>query len=198
MDSSLSGSSDKDQTSMDETGSSRPKPISNLNPIELENGVNPARVTQNCREVSGLKVNCEKKKGVGYYIIDVKCAGEGHVEKERVCRVCHLSSDNQSSVTDLIQLGCECLNDLAIAHRRCAEAWFRIKGDKRCEICGVVAENIKGVGSGSFLLEWNHTGGNNRGHGEANGLWRRQPLCTFVMASVVISFVLLWFFRVDT
>ncbi|XP_011627146.1 uncharacterized protein LOC18423525 [Amborella trichopoda] len=146
----------------------------------------------------GSETGPEMCSGVGYYIIDVKCAGEGHVEKERVCRVCHLSSDNQSSVTDLIQLGCECLNDLAIAHRRCAEAWFRIKGDKRCEICGVVAENIKGVGSGSFLLEWNHTGGNNRGHGEANGLWRRQPLCTFVMASVVISFVLLWFFRVDT
>lgn len=49
------------------------------------------------------------------------------------CRICHLSlraeeSDVESGVA--IELGCSCKNDLAAAHQHCAEAWFKIKGNK--------------------------------------------------------------------
>lgn len=52
-------------------------------------------------------------------------------ETERDCRICHLSMDaaNQDSGIP-IELGCSCKDDLAAAHKQCAEAWFKIKGDK--------------------------------------------------------------------
>ncbi|MCD9644583.1 hypothetical protein HAX54_032935 [Datura stramonium] len=65
--------------------------------------------------------------------------GETKVWKiERDCRICHLSlvsSGPESGVA--IELGCSCKDDLAAAHRHCAEAWFKIKGNKTCEICNL-------------------------------------------------------------
>lgn len=55
-----------------------------------------------------------------------------HLDKvERDCRICHLSMDmtNHESGTP-IELGCSCKDDLAAAHKHCAEAWFKIKGNK--------------------------------------------------------------------
>ncbi|MCL7029139.1 hypothetical protein MKW94_012911 [Papaver nudicaule] len=50
---------------------------------------------------------------------------------ERVCRICHLSSDRPSDATsELIQLGCDCKDELGISHRHCAEAWFKLKGNR--------------------------------------------------------------------
>ncbi|GFQ08877.1 hypothetical protein PHJA_003031700 [Phtheirospermum japonicum] len=48
------------------------------------------------------------------------------------CRICYLSLDitnNQDSGIP-IELGCSCKDDLATAHKQCAEAWFKIKGNK--------------------------------------------------------------------
>ncbi|WOG94479.1 hypothetical protein DCAR_0313775 [Daucus carota subsp. sativus] len=64
---------------------------------------------------------------------------------ERDCRICHLSlqkggSDIESGTA--IQLGCSCKNDLAAAHQDCAETWFRIKGNRICEICKSIAQNV--------------------------------------------------------
>ncbi|XP_059063808.1 uncharacterized protein LOC131856276 isoform X2 [Cryptomeria japonica] len=72
---------------------------------------------------------------------DGKC---GEDDCERVCRVCHLSSDCRSELGDLIQIGCRCKDDLGIAHRHCAEAWFRIRGNRHVLIllasCDFVAQ----------------------------------------------------------
>lgn len=43
----------------------------------------------------------------------------------------------------LINLGCSCKSDLAIAHYACALKWFIGHGSTVCEICGNVAKNIK-------------------------------------------------------
>ncbi|WOG94480.1 hypothetical protein DCAR_0313776 [Daucus carota subsp. sativus] len=64
---------------------------------------------------------------------------------ERGCRICHLSfqvhgSDVESGIT--IELGCSCRNDLAAAHQHCAETWFKIKGNRICEICNAIARNV--------------------------------------------------------
>ncbi|PWA37899.1 Zinc finger, RING-CH-type [Artemisia annua] len=51
----------------------------------------------------------------------------------RDCRICQLSSlvDNDEQEDDeLIELGCCCKDDLALAHQHCADTWFKIKGNK--------------------------------------------------------------------
>lgn len=79
----------------------------------------------------------EKEKGscASECSVDVDLGGDDvktHLGKmERDCRICHLSMDmtNHESETS-IELGCSCKDDLAAAHKHCAEAWFKIKGDK--------------------------------------------------------------------
>lgn len=56
-----------------------------------------------------------------------------HLAKvERDCRICHLSleSSNNNESGIAIELGCSCKDDLAAAHKKCAEHWFQIKGNK--------------------------------------------------------------------
>ncbi|KAL2528304.1 RING/FYVE/PHD zinc finger superfamily protein [Forsythia ovata] len=43
----------------------------------------------------------------------------------------------------LIELGCACKSDLALAHYACALKWFINHGSTVCEICGCVATNIR-------------------------------------------------------
>ncbi|KAK1322058.1 hypothetical protein QJS10_CPA03g00766 [Acorus calamus] len=51
--------------------------------------------------------------------------------EEMVCRICHLSRERKTDGLDsLMSLGCGCKNDLGIAHGHCAEAWFKIKGNR--------------------------------------------------------------------
>lgn len=50
---------------------------------------------------------------------------------DKDCRICHLSlagSVQESGIA--IELGCSCKDDLAAAHRQCAETWFKIKGNR--------------------------------------------------------------------
>ena len=64
---------------------------------------------------------------------DLECGEEkAHLEREeRDCRICHLSLDAANHETGIpIELGCSCKDDLAAAHKHCAEAWFKIKGNK--------------------------------------------------------------------
>eukprot|EP00252_Welwitschia_mirabilis_P001971 TRINITY_DN11935_c0_g1_i1.p1 TRINITY_DN11935_c0_g1~~TRINITY_DN11935_c0_g1_i1.p1 ORF type:complete len:162 (+),score=36.82 TRINITY_DN11935_c0_g1_i1:2-487(+) len=52
------------------------------------------------------------------------------VDAEQVCRVCHLNSECKSGALDLVHIGCGCKDDLGLAHRHCAEAWFKIRGNR--------------------------------------------------------------------
>ncbi|KAJ0018593.1 hypothetical protein Pint_10361 [Pistacia integerrima] len=149
-------------------------------------------------------------------VIDIKCGGadeKGTKEsgnEEKVCRICHLDSEQSlettdatdtvdSSTMDLIHLGCGCKDELGIAHSHCAEAWFKLKGNRLCEICGQTAKNITGVGDFRFIEEWNEHRfiGGSSSSSERSGCWRGQPFCNFLMACLVIAFVLPWFFRVN-
>ena len=50
---------------------------------------------------------------------------------EKDCRICHLGLESNSLESGVpIELGCSCKNDLAAAHKQCAEAWFKIRGNK--------------------------------------------------------------------
>lgn len=147
-------------------------------------------------------------------VIDMTCgdgAGGGglkdNCDGEKVCRICHLTSEGLLEPTDttttatttsmdLIQLGCRCKHDLGFAHMYCAEAWFKLKGNRICEICGVTAVNITGIRDNRFLeRRFISSGGHSS---ERNGgCLRGQTLCNFLMACLVIAFVIPWFLRVD-
>lgn len=70
-------------------------------------------------------------------VIDMKRYYENS-QGERICRICYLASVQPSDATnadsatssDLIQLGCACKDELGITHIRCAEAWFKLKGNR--------------------------------------------------------------------
>jgi len=69
-----------------------------------------------------------------------------------------------------------------------------------CEICGEPAKNVSGVASNGFIEEWNERRFmDNDGISSPRvvGCWRGQPFCNFLMACLVIAFVLPWFFRVN-
>nr|GEY24007.1 hypothetical protein [Tanacetum cinerariifolium] len=61
----------------------------------------------------------------------------------RDCRICQLSVDDdndESQEDELMELGCCCKDDLAFAHKHCADTWFKIKGNKICEICNSIEQ----------------------------------------------------------
>ncbi|KAI4372011.1 hypothetical protein MLD38_010299 [Melastoma candidum] len=155
------------------------------------------------------------------FVIDIRPrkAPGGCFEGEKICRICHLSSEqaldsNMPKVVaagkisraasfgaELILLGCGCKDDLGTAHRHCAEAWFKLKGNRFCEICGESAKHVSGVGDSRFMEE----GHDERGIASTSmslsergaDCWRRQPFCNFLMACLVMAFVLPCFFRAN-
>ncbi|PON87268.1 Zinc finger, RING-CH-type [Trema orientale] len=123
-------------------------------------------------------------------VIDINCgSAKSCGEKwdgESVCRICHLTSDQSpdrrtttTTTTDLIHLGCGCKNDLGIAHYQCAEAWFKLKGNRMCEICGEAAKNVTGVVDIGFMEDWNerrlYTRSGSSASDRTGGCWRGQP-----------------------
>lgn len=69
-------------------------------------------------------------------VIDVRA--DESSDLEWVCRICHLTSDQSLETTsssscnerELIHLGCGCKDELGVAHSYCAEAWFKLKGNR--------------------------------------------------------------------
>lgn len=68
-------------------------------------------------------------------VIDVRA--DESSDLEWVCRICHLTSDQSETPSstscngrELIQLGCGCKDELGVAHSYCAEAWFKLKGNR--------------------------------------------------------------------
>ncbi|KAL3820262.1 hypothetical protein ACJIZ3_006167 [Penstemon smallii] len=143
------------------------------------------------------------EKGEDECVIDIS-NDEFVGENQRVCRICHLSAkESGKSFMELMELGCGCKGELGFAHLHCAEAWFRIKGNRLCEICGENAKNITGMRDNGFMEEWNErrsgadTGTNLSSSDESRRCLRGQPLCNFLMACLVVAFVLPWFLRVN-
>ncbi|KAL4290470.1 hypothetical protein GQ457_14G009120 [Hibiscus cannabinus] len=151
-------------------------------------------------------------------VIDIKGSDGGGGQKpsseswdgEKVCRICHLNSEPSLKSTvststtevapDLIQLGCGCKDELGSAHGHCAERWFKLKGNRICEICGQTAKNISVISDNSFIEDWHgqrSMSGVTTFSEQRAGCCRGQPFCNFLMACLVMAFVLPWFFRVN-
>ncbi|XP_024991987.1 uncharacterized protein LOC112525902 [Cynara cardunculus var. scolymus] len=127
---------------------------------------------------------------------------------EKDCRICHLSLDvnNQESGNGIpIELGCSCKDDLAAAHKHCAEAWFKIKGNRTCEICGSIALNVVGVDETALMDQRNEANGGTpsrssalgetMGSSEAPNFWQGHRFLNFLLASMVFAFVISWLFH---
>lgn len=132
------------------------------------------------------------------YVVQENFDRNGSSE-ERVCRVCYLGHTAQPESGPTIELGCECKHDLAFAHRQCAEAWFKIKGNRTCEICDSTVHNVSGSGDATFMDNWND------GEVRADEVstigehcWQNHRLFNILLACLVFAFVLPWLFHVST
>jgi hypothetical protein len=121
--------------------------------VECINGGDNRKLEAKTNE-SGLHMLTSKTpKGVSETdknscVIDMNCGCckdfSENSDGEMICRICHLASGqpleatavgtpnsvNNDDKTGLIMLGCACKDELGIAHSHCAEAWFKIKGNR--------------------------------------------------------------------
>ncbi|GFQ02970.1 hypothetical protein PHJA_002440800 [Phtheirospermum japonicum] len=128
--------------------------------------------------------------------VDVE-SGENKVDSEKVereCRICQLSLFSSSpgpasSSGVAIDLGCSCKDDLAAAHKHCAETWFKIKGNKVCEICNSIAQNVIGPSD----IESGQQAG--RSGAAARRCLNGHRFLNFMLACMVFAFVISWLFH---
>ncbi|CAF2359012.1 hypothetical protein BRARA_J02634 [Brassica rapa] len=119
---------------------------------------------------------------------------------EKDCRICHMTLDATNLESGVgIELGCSCKDDLAAAHKHCAETWFKIKGNKICEVCGSIAGNVEAEIEES-RNEVNGTVNQSlRTVGpplvEARSFWQGHRFLNFLLACMVFAFVISWLFH---
>ncbi|KAK6779199.1 hypothetical protein RDI58_021383 [Solanum bulbocastanum] len=128
-----------------------------------------------------------------------------HVGKiERDCRICHLSLLSSGPESGFaIELGCSCKDDLAVAHRHCAEAWFKIKGNKTCEICNSLARNVIGPNDVESAQQANESSAVATSAAsapvsaasEARTCLNGHRFLNFLLACMVFAFVISWLFH---
>ncbi|CAL9080871.1 uncharacterized protein LOC103988378 [Musa acuminata AAA Group] len=162
-----------------------------------------ARPPEEAAVVVVLEERAAVEMGAAFVVVDVAGSADGAADGSdwdtaMACRICHLSPDRFEEGSELFQLGCGCKGELGVAHRHCAEAWFKVKGNRYCEICGENAKNVTGEDDSKFMNEWYERGdSSNRNVSERCSCWRHQPFCNFLMACLVIAFMLPWFLRVN-
>lgn len=139
---------------------------------------------------------------------DVELGASKHhdaADGETVCRVCHLGLSSGS-----IELGCACKQDLALCHRKCAEEWFKIRGNTVCEICGETAKNVHlpeptnpAAAAAQHHLETAEPySSSHREFANATAmtrlryLWANQLIRNSLLASMIVVFMVPWFFRI--
>ncbi|GKV05938.1 hypothetical protein SLEP1_g17886 [Rubroshorea leprosula] len=143
-------------------------------------------------------------------LVEVETKGEPpeikvHLAKvERDCRICHLGLESNSHESGVpIELGCSCKDDLAAAHKQCAEAWFKIKGNKTCEICHAVARNVVGITEVESTEQSNENNNSTATaavstavpHSDSRGFWQGHRFLNFLLACMVFAFVISWLFH---
>ncbi|XP_022842055.1 uncharacterized protein LOC111365749 [Olea europaea var. sylvestris] len=141
--------------------------------------------------------------------VDIENGGFGeikvHLERvKRDCRICHLSLVSSSPESGVaIELGCSCKDDLAAAHKHCAETWFKIKGNKTCEICNSIARNVVGPNSTEGAQQANETNAVETNTSSApaslvtdsRSCLNGHRFLNFLLACMVFAFVISWLFH---
>ncbi|KAL1196996.1 hypothetical protein V5N11_024793 [Cardamine amara subsp. amara] len=172
-----------------------------------ENNREPRRSSVAVEEDEEIVKDEERRSNASVCSVEVDLElGEKAVhlsQSERDCRICHMSLDAANLESGVpIELGCSCKADLAAAHKHCAETWFKIKGNKICEVCGSIAGNV--VGTVEVESEENNeTNGvvNQalRTSGprlvEGRSFWQGHRFLNFLLACMVFAFVISWLFH---
>ncbi|CAL9083163.1 unnamed protein product [Musa acuminata var. zebrina] len=118
---------------------------------------------------------------------------------DKDCRICHLNLEEAAPESGVqILLGCSCKNDLAIAHKLCAEKWFKIKGNKTCEICGSTAQNVVVSDEAELIEQSNEADTTRAPHTQAterHGFWQGHRFLNLLLSCVVFAFVVSWLFH---
>ncbi|CAL9228832.1 unnamed protein product [Arabidopsis halleri] len=128
------------------------------------------------------------------------------VSDERDCRICHLGLESsRHECGDPMVLGCSCKDDLGYVHKQCADTWFKIKGNKTCEICRSIAQNFsKGDNEiDQTTVETNVDdveAGNTStvvatSDSDDRRFWRGNRFLNFLLTCMVCAFVISWFFH---
>ncbi|KAK9279759.1 hypothetical protein L1049_013441 [Liquidambar formosana] len=99
-----------------------------------------------------------------------------------------------------IELGCSCKEDLAAAHKQCAETWFRIKGNTTCEICGATALNVASEQTNESSNATAAAAATATPEApaiipETRRLWHGRRIMNFLLACMVFAFVISWLFH---
>ncbi|KAL8517406.1 hypothetical protein ACS0TY_015590 [Phlomoides rotata] len=118
------------------------------------------------------------------------------------CRICHLSLVSSSPSSGIaIELGCSCKDDLAAAHKHCAETWFKIKGNKTCEICNSVARNVVGPNDMEVVQQAGENAAAVASTTPAPSATENRTclnghrFLNFLLACMVFAFVISWLFH---
>ncbi|KAG8068448.1 hypothetical protein GUJ93_ZPchr0005g15260 [Zizania palustris] len=118
---------------------------------------------------------------------------------EKNCRICHLGLESAAPESGAgITLGCSCKGDLSYCHKQCAETWFKIRGNKICEICSSVACNVVGLGDSEFSEQWNESNSAvpvQAPPAETRRFWQGHRFLNFLLACMVFAFVISWLFH---
>uniref|UniRef100_A0A1J3IZ53 RING-CH-type domain-containing protein n=1 Tax=Noccaea caerulescens TaxID=107243 RepID=A0A1J3IZ53_NOCCA len=122
---------------------------------------------------------------------------------ERDCRICHLGLESsRHECGDPMVLGCSCKDDLGYVHKQCAETWFKIKGNKTCEICRSVARNFsKEIDQTTIETNVEDVEAGNSStvvatiDSDDRRFWRGNRFLNFLLACMVSAFVISWFFH---
>lgn len=128
--------------------------------------------------------------------LEVQVRGVDRVDKD--CRICHLSlvSSNQESGV-AIELGCSCKDDLAAAHKKCAETWFKIRGNTTCEICGATALNVTcdQTNEANNVIVDSSFPASPMISAEIPRYWHARRIMNFLLVCMLIAFAISWLFH---
>ncbi|GAV74499.1 RINGv domain-containing protein [Cephalotus follicularis] len=147
--------------------------------------------------VSNYMSDVDLESGVS----EVKVGFDDKVERD--CRICHLGLDSGNQENGVaIQLGCSCKGDLGAAHKKCAETWFKIKGNMICEICGATALHVAGEQTNEASSTTDAVTATALLASSApviivgtRNFWNSRRVMNFLLACMVFAFVISWLFH---
>ncbi|URE43475.1 Protease inhibitor/seed storage/LTP family [Musa troglodytarum] len=177
---------------------------------EARSSRSPYGSNGNCRRVSAQEIDGFQEPS-GKSVVSESSLGndlengvsEVKINVDRVeqdCRICHLSLEKAAPESGVpIELGCSCKDDLAAAHKQCAETWFKIKGNKICEICGSTARNVADLVESEPTEQWGEANSSTAPPAappsETRSFWQGHRFLKFLLACLVLAFVISWLFH---